>query len=115
MTGTRVVTSTRKIVAIGVPPGLLLNLRLQSYIVSVTESSKISKAQSRRVNRAVLTGSRCGRATEHSPECDGTTAGNTPYLRQPARRTADTASGFTKKSAVNPGFIGGELPHPGKT
>jgi hypothetical protein len=81
----------------GTPPGLLLNLRLQSYIAFDTESSKISKAQSRRTTRAVSTGSRSGLSTERSAQCDGTTAGNTGCPRQPARRTADTASGFTKE------------------
>jgi hypothetical protein len=55
MATTRVATSLQKIVAMGIPPGLLLNLRLQSYIASDTESSKISKAPSRRITRTVLT------------------------------------------------------------
>jgi len=58
MTTTSVATSTQKIVVMGVPPGLLLNLPLQSYIASDTESSKMLKVQSRRVTRTVLTGPR---------------------------------------------------------
>jgi hypothetical protein len=56
MTTTRIATSTQKIVAIGVPPGLLLNLLLQlcnrSYKVTsfpIRTPAKRSKAQSRRV------------------------------------------------------------------
>jgi hypothetical protein len=44
MTTTRVATSLQKIVAMGIPPGLLLNLRLQSYIASDKDSSKTIKS-----------------------------------------------------------------------
>jgi len=45
----RVATSSQKIGAMGTPPGLLLNVRLLSYTAPYTESSNISKAQSRRI------------------------------------------------------------------
>jgi hypothetical protein len=44
MTTTRIATSLQKIVVMGIPPGLLLNLRLQRYIASDTDASKTIKS-----------------------------------------------------------------------
>jgi hypothetical protein len=97
MTSARV-AGLQKIAVIPIPPGLLLNLRLQATFAPDTESSNAIKSVNLPRHRTVSLRSAISRATERSAQCDGKTAGNTCCPRRPARRTAGTAWLYEKIS-----------------
>jgi hypothetical protein len=109
MTTTRIATSTQKIVAIGVPPGFLLNLQLRLYnCVAKLHRFRYELQQNDRKRKAAVLSRACDRFTtmeRHRSAKRSVAAQRLATLVVQESRPLTQHKALHKKLAVNPAFV----------